>query len=158
MSHDPNDVQLRFAFVDGLGSSAEARPKAQRPRPRRDEDAQLELPLRSRPRIRLIQGDGEGSGHVRGRLVSLDGGVAPMRPLPDRDALSGVLLGALADLLAGRITPTAAGAIRAAAEEALLRLEQAEADPHRAPSFVRAVRALEELLPAAGGWGAPGSF
>lgn len=93
----------------------------------------------------MVQGTGGGTGHRRARLVALDGGPAPKRPLPSRDDITAALLGGLADLVAGRISATAASAIRSAAEEALRRLEEAEADPHRAPQFVRAARALQEL-------------
>ena len=94
----------------------------------------------------MLAGGGEGTGHRRGRLVAIDGAARPSRPLPSRDDITGALLGALADLVAGRISPTAATAIREAAEVALRQLDAAERDPHRTPHFVRAARALQELL------------
>jgi hypothetical protein len=125
-----------------------ARAKRERAAP----EPQLELPLREPRVIGVIAGGGGGSGHRLGRLVAIDGGAPrgkPQQPLPTRDEITGALLGALADLVAGRISAVAASAIREAAEDALRQLEASERDPHRVPQFVRAARALQELLPGA---------
>lgn len=97
--------------------------------------------------MEVVEGGGAGTGHRRGRLVPLDGGRSAAPPLPTRDEITGALLGALANLAAGRISSAAAEAIRLAAEDALRQLEAAERDPHRAPQFVRAARALRDLVP-----------
>jgi hypothetical protein len=96
------------------------------------------------PALRVLSGGGQGHGHALGRLVAV-GGKAPVQ-LPSRGDLDRLLLGALADLLAGRISPAAAAAIRHAAEETLRALDLAEADPDRLPELVRAARALRELV------------
>ena len=111
----------------------------------RDDQLELRLPAPRKP-IAVIDGGGTGTGHRRARLVAIEGGVAPSRPLPSRDEITTALLGALADLVAGRISATAASAIREAAEDALRQLDAAERDPHRTAQFVRAARALQELL------------
>lgn len=145
--------QLSFANLQPEGAPrAEGRERrgsapAAKVRPPCD---QLELPLPpaldAAPRIAVLAGGGSGSGHRRARLVALDGGGAPGRPLPTRDEITTALLGGLADLVAGRISPAGASALREAAENALRQLDAAERDPHRAPQFVRAARALQELL------------
>ena len=127
-------------------------PERRAPRPAAKEGAaarsaaptQLDLPLRERPALRVIQGQGEGSGHRRGHLVGLPHPELDPR-LPSRDEITLILLQASADLVAGRLSPVMAAAIREAAEEALFALEASERDPHLQPSFVRAARALEEL-------------
>lgn len=118
---------------------ARRRPAAQKLR-----QHQLDLPLRDRPALRLIPGEGEGSGQVRGRLVALPHPTLD-RPLPSREEIAILLLQAGADLVAGRISPAGASAIREAAEEALACLEASERDPSHQPNFVRAARALEDL-------------
>ncbi len=145
--------QLTFFALQPAAPAKRAlqgKPAVRQPAPARC--GQLDLPLppaHEAPRIAVIDGGGSGTGHRRARLVALQGGTAPVqRPLPTRDEITAALLGALADLVAGRISPTAATAIREAAEDALRQLEASERDPHRAPQFVRAARALQELLPA----------
>jgi hypothetical protein len=99
------------------------------------------------PTLRVLAGGGAGPGHARGRLAVVGGREAPVH-LPDRAELDRVLLGALADLLAGRITPTAAAAIREAAVATLRAHDRVDADPDRLPELVRAARALRELTGA----------
>lgn len=112
------------------------------------EPAQLPLALRPARRVAVIAGGGSGTGHRRARLVALDGGAAARaaRPLPNREEITAALLQGLADLVAGRISVAAAAAIREAAEQALRQLDAAELDPHARPGFVRAARALQELI------------
>lgn len=143
-------IDLEASAAPAQSMQAEpARPKRERGAPK----PQLELALREPRVVGVIAGGGSGSGHRLGRLVAIDGGAAPrgkpQRPLPTRDEITGALLGALADLVAGRISAAAASAIREAAEDALRQLEASERDPHRVPQFVRAARALQELLPGA---------
>jgi hypothetical protein len=99
------------------------------------------------PALRVLAGGGAGAGHARGQLLVVGGSAAPIH-LPDRAELDRVLLGALADLLAGRITPTAAAAIREAAVAAIRAHDHVDADPDRFPELVRAARALRELVGA----------
>jgi hypothetical protein len=99
------------------------------------------------PALRVLAGGGAGAGHARGKLLVVGGSEAPIH-LPDRAELDRVLLGALADLLAGRITPTAAAAIREAAVAAIRAHDHVDADPDRLPELVRAARALRELVGA----------
>lgn len=143
MADHPDQLAL-FALPEARQPTAAAAPPRAWSTGRRRPSDQLELRLNAAPVA--IAGGGEGSGHRRAVLTALPGGKSTSeRPLPSRDEITTALLGALADLVAGRISPTAAGAIRSAAEEALRRLEEAQRDPHRQPQFVRAVRALEEL-------------
>lgn len=128
------------------GAPERAGVRARRPG-RKRAGRQLDLALPERRRIEVIEGGGGGTGHRRARLVALDGGATPERPLPTRDEITGALLQGLADLVAGRISVAAAAAIREAAEHALRQLDAAERDPHATPRFVRAARALQELLP-----------
>lgn len=107
--------------------------------------ANLSPPVEGAPTLRVVDGGGAGAGHARGYLTLVGGNAVPLR-LPDRAELDRVLLGVLADLLAGRITPTAAAAIREAAVAALRAHDRVEADPDRFPDLVRAARALRELV------------
>lgn len=111
---------------------------------RREESRQLSLPLRQPPALRLIHGEGAGTGHRRGRLVGLPHPELDP-PLPSREEITRILLQAGADLMAGRISPACAAAIREAAEEALECLEASEREPDLQPRFVLAARALTEL-------------
>jgi hypothetical protein len=151
VADDPEQLSLPIDPATGPAPASVARPEARRAKASRA--PQLELSLREPRVVAVIDGGGSGSGHRRARLVALDGGAAagkgatPQRPLPTRDEITGALLGGLADLVAGRISAAAASAIREAAEDALRQLEASERDPHRVPQFVRAARALQELLP-----------
>lgn len=140
---DPSRPPRQLSLFDTPPRRPAKRPVAARPTPRR-ESGQLELPLRERPALRLIPGEGEGGGHRRARLVGLPHPDLDRR-LPSREEITLILLQAGADLVAGRISPVGAAAIREAAEEALSCLEASERDPNCQPSFVRAARALEEL-------------
>lgn len=149
MSQPPEQLSLDIA----AGAAQGDRPApGGAPAPRagrgRRQAAQLDLALREPRVVAVIEGGGGGSGHRLARLVAIEGGAAPRRPLPSREEITAALLGALADLVAGRMSAAAASAIREAAEETLRQLEAAERDPHRTPQFVRAARALQELLPA----------
>jgi hypothetical protein len=136
----PGQLSL-FDATNGPKPSAPSRPSR---RPRGAKADQLALPLREPPALRVIQGEGAGTGHRRGRLVGLPHPELDA-PLPSRAEITRILLQAGADLVAGRISPAGAAAIREAAEEALDCLEASERHPDLQPSFVRAVRALSEL-------------
>lgn len=97
------------------------------------------------PLLHVLDGGGAGAGHARGQLTAVGGRAVALR-LPDRAELDRVLLQSLADLLAGRLTPTAAAAIREAAVAMLRAHDRADEDPDRFPELVRAARALRELV------------
>jgi len=135
-------IQLSLFDVPvGPKPSAPSRPRRG---PRRGKSHQLSLPLRQPPSLRVIQGEGAGTGHRRARLVGLPHPELDP-PLPTREEITRILLQAGADLMAGRISPVCAAAIREAAEEALDCLEASERHPDLQPRFVLAARALSEL-------------